>query len=95
MLALTGSRSELVFVPYEEVYGQGIEDMLHRAPSFEKIKAAVGWEPAFGLDDILGDVLEQVRQAPLPVDERAATHDQLAGEHPVVTAGLEPGNSRS
>ena len=69
VIALTESQSDVVTVPYENVYGQGIEDMLHRAPSIEKIKAAVGWEPAFGLDDILGDVLEQVRQAPLPVDE--------------------------
>ena len=69
VIALTESQSDVVTVPYENVYGQGIEDMLHRAPSIDKIKAAVGWEPTFGLDDILGDVLEQVRQAPLPVDE--------------------------
>src|SRR5262249_17814520 len=29
VLVLTGSSSEIVHVPYEEVYGQGIEDMLH------------------------------------------------------------------
>ena len=32
VLAATGSRSEIVYVPYDEVYGQGIEDMLHRQP---------------------------------------------------------------
>src|SRR5207245_1050056 len=30
---LTRSSAEIVFVPYEEVYGQGIEDMFHRKPS--------------------------------------------------------------
>ena len=57
----TGSSSELVFVPYHEVYGQGIEDMLHRIPSIDKVRAAVGWTPARGLDEILADVIEDVR----------------------------------
>ena len=38
--AKTQSRSELVFVPYEEVYGLGIEDTLHREPAIGKIRAA-------------------------------------------------------
>src|SRR5205823_4307512 len=42
---LTRSRSELAFVPYDEVYGQGVEDMLHRMPALEKIRDAIGWEP--------------------------------------------------
>jgi UDP-glucose 4-epimerase len=57
VLLLTGSRSRLVFVPYERVYGLGIEDMLHRRPSTAKLHAAVGWEPRKTLDDILDDVL--------------------------------------
>jgi UDP-glucose 4-epimerase len=71
ILELTGSSSELVSVPYDQVYGQGIEDMLHRAPSIEKIRAAIGWEPTRDLDQILRDVLEYVRTAPLPVDAAA------------------------
>ena len=38
VIATTESESGFVFVPYEQVYG-GIEDMLHRIPSIEKIKA--------------------------------------------------------
>jgi nucleoside-diphosphate-sugar epimerase len=57
----TGSSSELVHVPYEEVYGQGIEDMIHRMPSIEKVQAAVAWTPGLGLDEILADVIESVR----------------------------------
>jgi UDP-glucose 4-epimerase len=57
VLALTGSGSELRFVPHEEVYGLGIEDVLHREPSIEKIRAAIGWQPTRTLDDILGDVI--------------------------------------
>jgi UDP-glucose 4-epimerase len=57
VLELTGSSSPFVFVPFEEAYGSGIEDMLHRIPSIEKITAAIGWEPTLGLDRILADVI--------------------------------------
>ena len=46
---------------YEEAYGHGIEDMLHRIPSIEKIRAAIGWQPTLSLDKILADVIEHVR----------------------------------
>jgi UDP-glucose 4-epimerase len=65
VVELTGSRSEIVYVPYDRVYGQGIDDMLHRQPSIEKIAAATGWRPSRSLDDILGDVIEHARTAPV------------------------------
>jgi UDP-glucose 4-epimerase len=61
---LAGGGSPIVFVPYEKVYGEGIEDMLHREPAIDKIREAVGWEPTRDLDTILADVLEERRQAP-------------------------------
>jgi UDP-glucose 4-epimerase len=62
--AATGSDSELVFVPYEEVYRHGIvEEMLHRIPSIEKIRGAIGWTPTRTLDEILSDVVESERRA--------------------------------
>jgi nucleoside-diphosphate-sugar epimerase len=57
----TGSDSELVFVPYDQVYGQGIEDTLHREPSISKIRDAIGWAPERDLDTILADVIEHAR----------------------------------
>jgi UDP-glucose 4-epimerase len=63
--AKTQSRSELVFVPYEDVYGLGIEDTLHREPAIGKIGAAVGWRPSLDLDRILSDVVEHARAAPV------------------------------
>jgi nucleoside-diphosphate-sugar epimerase len=57
VLVLTGSASRIEHVAYEDVYGIGIEDMLHRIPSTAKIDAAVGWQPTRSLDDILRDVL--------------------------------------
>ncbi len=61
VLAATGSASELRFVPHEEVYGLGIEDVLHREPSIEKIGAAIGWAPTRSLDAILEDVVAYER----------------------------------
>ncbi len=57
----TGSSSEVVHIPYDQVYGQGIEDMIHRIPSIDKVSAATGWRPERSLDDILADVIAYVR----------------------------------
>jgi UDP-glucose 4-epimerase len=62
VLALIGSKSELTFVPYGEVYGLGIEDTLHREPAIEKIGAAIGWKPERDLARILADVIDHQRQ---------------------------------
>jgi UDP-glucose 4-epimerase len=61
VLALTSSTSELAFIPYDAVYGHGIEDMQHRAPSIEKIRATIGWEPTLHLKRILTDVIEDIQ----------------------------------
>jgi len=71
VLAATASSSEIVHIPYDEVYGQGIDDMLHRQPSIEKVNAAVGWSPSRSLDEILADVIAHIRRAPV-FDESVA-----------------------
>jgi UDP-glucose 4-epimerase len=72
VLELTESESEFVFVPYDRVYGEGIEDMLHRIPSIEKIGATIGWEPTLSLDEILHDVIEHTRATPVAAESVAA-----------------------
>jgi UDP-glucose 4-epimerase len=69
VVAATGSSSELVYVPYEEVYERGVaEEMFHRAPAIDKITAAIGWRPTVDLDGILESVIAYTRtsQAPSP-----------------------------
>jgi UDP-glucose 4-epimerase len=61
VLEATGSSSELVFVPYDEVYGHGIEEMFQRMPSIYKITETVGWAPTRDLDSILEEVVEDRR----------------------------------
>jgi UDP-glucose 4-epimerase len=59
-----GSKSEVVYIPYDEVYGQGIEDMIHRVPSIQKIGDAIGWQPTYSLEQIITDVVQHVRSGP-------------------------------
>jgi UDP-glucose 4-epimerase len=68
VLAMTGSKSELKFVPHEDVYGLGIEDVLHREPLVDKIRAAIGWRPTVGLDEILRDVIDYAKTAPVAIE---------------------------
>jgi UDP-glucose 4-epimerase len=55
---LTRSNSEIVFVPYDEAYEQGFEDMPRRVPDTTKIRQAVGFEPRMDLDGILKSVID-------------------------------------
>jgi UDP-glucose 4-epimerase len=54
---LTGSKSEIVFVPYDEAYEEGFEDMPRRVPDITKIRESVGFEPTEPLDGILRKVI--------------------------------------
>jgi UDP-glucose 4-epimerase len=58
----TASSSTITFVPFEDAYGHGIEDMLHRIPSTEKVHGAIGWQPTHDLDRILADVIADRRR---------------------------------
>ena len=53
VISLTGSRSEIVHIPYSEAYGPGFEDMQRRVPDTTKLRTLTGWEPRQSLDDII------------------------------------------
>lgn len=55
-IAMTGSSSTIRYIPYEEVYGEGFEDMQRRVPSLEKAHALIGYRPTKSLADIINDV---------------------------------------
>ena len=61
--ALTGSSSEIVFVPYAEAYEAGFEDMPRRVPDTSKARGMIGFAPTATLDDILRSVIEHQRSA--------------------------------
>jgi UDP-glucose 4-epimerase len=56
-----GSDSEIVFVPYDEAYEEGFEDMRRRLPDIGKLQRLLGWQPTRGLSEILTDVIEHER----------------------------------
>ena len=56
------SRSEIVYIPYDEAYGPGYEDMLHRQPCLEKIHKAIGYEPRTNLEELLDKVIAHARE---------------------------------
>ena len=61
-IEMTGSTSKIRYIPYEEAYGEGFEDMQRRVPSLEKAKRLIGYQPTRTLDEIINDVAEQFRE---------------------------------
>ena len=61
-IEMTGSKSEIRFIPYTEAYGEGFEDMQRRVPSLEKAQRLVGYQPTRTLEQIINDVAEQFRE---------------------------------
>jgi UDP-glucose 4-epimerase len=59
-IEITGSTSELRYIPYDQVYGEGFEDMQRRVPSLEKARRLVGYKPTKTLDDIINDVAAEM-----------------------------------
>jgi UDP-glucose 4-epimerase len=63
VIANTGSRSRIRFVPYEEAFGEGFEEPGRRVPDTAAIREATGWQPARTLDDAINDVVASERAA--------------------------------
>jgi len=55
---ITHSDSDVVFVPYDEAYEEGFEDMPRRVPDITKVSELVGFKPAMSLDGILESVVD-------------------------------------
>jgi len=61
ILAISGSASEIEFVPYERAYRSDFEDMRRRVPNIERIRGLIGWEPRISLDRTLEEVIAEFR----------------------------------
>lgn len=59
---MTASSSPIQFVPYDEAYEAGFEDMPRRVPDISKLRELIGYSPKMGLDDIIRTVVEHIRQ---------------------------------
>jgi len=58
---MTQSESSIVFVPYDQAYEQGFEDMLRRVPDISKIRKLIDYQPTIDLVGILTSVIEYHR----------------------------------
>jgi UDP-glucose 4-epimerase len=61
IIAATGSKSKIDYIPYEVAYGTGFEDMQRRVPDLSKAKRLIGYQPTRTLDNIITDVVKEFR----------------------------------
>jgi len=52
----TGSSSPITYVPYDQAYEPGFEDMMRRVPSVEKLERLTGFRPETRLEEIIDRV---------------------------------------
>jgi UDP-glucose 4-epimerase len=70
----TGSSSPIDYVPYDQAYEPGFEDMMRRVPSVEKLQALTGFRPQTPLNEIIDRVTVFFQQkAEVPEIHKVAT----------------------
>jgi UDP-glucose 4-epimerase len=57
IIARVGRGGPVQYVPYDQAYEIGFEDMRRRIPALDKIRAAIGWAPTVTLDETLDEVI--------------------------------------
>lgn len=60
---MTGSKSEIVHIPYDRAYEKGFEDMPRRVPDISKIQRAIGYQPSVDLQQTLQLVIASFRDS--------------------------------
>ncbi len=58
IIGLTGSKSDLRFIPYDMAYEEGFEDMERRMPNTTRAQKIIGFKQTSNLDDIIRSVIE-------------------------------------
>jgi UDP-glucose 4-epimerase len=61
ILEMTGSRSPIVRVPYEDAYEKDFEDMRRRMPDISKLHALIGYRPRIDLREMLARIIAHQR----------------------------------
>ena len=70
----TSSSSVIEFIPYDQAYEPGFEDMMRRVPAVEKLQALTGFRPQTSLNEIIDRVADYFRQsAGSPLASKAVT----------------------
>ncbi len=69
IIGLTKSLSRIVYVPYDEAYEEGFEDMQRRVPDITKAFQLVGFKPTVALEGILHLVIAEFRKGLQPATQ--------------------------
>ncbi len=56
VISIVGGHSKLAYVPYDQVYGDGFEDMLRRVPCIDRLQKLTGYKMQRDLDTVIQDV---------------------------------------
>ncbi len=64
VIELTGSQSVINYIPYNQAYVEGFEDIRSRVPSIEKIHNLTGYSPKVGLEEIIQQVISFYKENP-------------------------------
>jgi UDP-glucose 4-epimerase len=73
----TRSTSPIEFVPYDQAYEPGFEDMMRRVPCVDKLHALTGFRPQTSLNEIIDRVTTFFRQKEEAATPRAATRSAV------------------
>jgi len=61
-----GSRSPIVRVPYDQAFGPGFDDLMHRQPDLTRLRTAIGFAPKFSLVQTIRDVAAALGESVQP-----------------------------
>jgi len=84
----TNSKSPIEYIPYDQAYEPGFEDMLRRVPSLEKLQQLVSFRPSTPLTEIVDRVVSYFQKK---IEEDAVVHGETKGTH----RGLATGTAAS
>lgn len=62
------SSSEICYIPYDQAYEEGFEDMPRRVPSTAKIEQCIGWRARTSLDTTIGLIAQYIRLRQQPLE---------------------------
>lgn len=85
--AKVNSHSPICYIPYDQAYEEGFEDMPRRVPSTEKIERCVGWRPSTSLDTTIERIAQYFEQKGKSQSYCSPVEKKNGSEQKVETAG--------
>jgi UDP-glucose 4-epimerase len=86
----TGSKSPITYVPYDQAYEPGFEDMPRRVPALGKLERLTGFLPAIPLNDIVDGVIHYFQNKKSAEGEKSIVSDgpRSAGQMVAGSSGV-------